>query len=98
MALRLADVGLTTIGKLVETINAVGCSWHRRVPCLGDVGVRRIVAWLAHYGNVAGLQLAAGAQTHASEGILPGPQLAVGRPVTAIVPRVLFSLPPEQNG
>ncbi|WP_232469405.1 phage integrase family protein [Burkholderia ubonensis] len=57
VALRLADVDLTTIGKLVETINAVGYRWYRRVPRPGEVGARRIIAWLAHYGDVAGLQL-----------------------------------------
>nr|WP_310144613.1 phage integrase family protein [Burkholderia ambifaria] len=60
VALRLADVGPTTIGKLVETINAVGYRWYRRVPRLGEIGARRITACLAHYGDVAGLQLAAG--------------------------------------
>ncbi|EDT40982.1 phage integrase family protein [Burkholderia ambifaria] len=53
VVLRLADVGLTTIGKLVETINAVGYRWYRRVPRLGEVGARHITAWLAHYGDVA---------------------------------------------
>ena len=47
VALRLADVGLTTIGKLVETINALGYRWYRRVPRLGEVGARRIVAWMS---------------------------------------------------
>nr|WP_232456950.1 phage integrase family protein [Burkholderia ubonensis] len=36
VALRLADVGLTTIGKLVETINTVGYRWYRRVPRHGS--------------------------------------------------------------
>ncbi|WP_244115003.1 phage integrase family protein [Burkholderia cepacia] len=71
VALRLADVGLTTIGKLVETINALGYRWYRRVPRLGEVSARRITAWLGHYGDVAGLQLAAGVQTHPSACTLP---------------------------
>jgi hypothetical protein len=32
VALRLADVGIDTIGRLVETINAVGYRWYRSVP------------------------------------------------------------------
>ncbi|HHV7524840.1 TPA: phage integrase family protein [Burkholderia orbicola] len=98
VALRLADVGLTTIGKLVETINAVGYRWYRRVPRLGEIGARRITAWLAHYGDVAGLQLAAGVQVHPSERTLPGPPLAAAGPVTAIVPLERFLLPPELDG
>lgn len=98
VALRLADVGLTTIGKLVETINALGYRWYRRVPRLGEVGALRITAWLAHYGDVAGLQLAAGVQTHPSESTLPAPRLAAAGPVTAIVPLERFLLPPELDG
>lgn len=98
VALRLADVGLTTIGKLVETINAVGYRWYRRVPRLGEIGARRITAWLAHYGDVAGLQLAAGVQVHPSERTRPGPPLAAAGPVTAIVPLERFLLPPELDG
>ncbi|WP_186095328.1 phage integrase family protein [Burkholderia gladioli] len=98
VALRLADVGLTTIGKLVETINAVGYRWYRRVPRLGEIGARRITAWLAHYGDVAGLQLAAGTQTHPAESALPVPRLAAAGPVTAIVPLERFLLPPELDG
>lgn len=98
VALRLADVGLTTIGKLVETINAVGYRWYRRVPRLGEVGARRITAWPAHYGVVAGLQLATGVQIHPSERTLAGPPLAAAGPVTAIVPLERFLLPPELDG
>ncbi|RQP98854.1 phage integrase family protein [Burkholderia stagnalis] len=98
VALRLADVGLTTLGQLVETINAVGYRWYRRVPRLGEIGARRITAWLAHYGDVAGLRLAAGAQTHPSERTLPGPPLAASGLVTAIVPLERFLLPPELDG
>ncbi|ONO52744.1 integrase [Burkholderia cenocepacia] len=98
VALRLADVGLTTIGKLVETINAVGYRWYRRVPRLGEIGARRITAWLAHYGDVAGLQLAAGVQVHPSGRTRPGPPLAAAGPVTAIVPLERFLLPPELDG
>jgi hypothetical protein len=46
VALRLADVGVTTIGKLVETINAIGYRWYRDVPRLGETGARRITSWL----------------------------------------------------
>ncbi|WP_245163745.1 phage integrase family protein [Burkholderia latens] len=60
VALRLADVGITTISSLVETINALGYCWYRSVPRLGEVGARHITTWLAHYGDVAGLQLTAG--------------------------------------
>ncbi|RQX90180.1 phage integrase family protein [Burkholderia stagnalis] len=98
VALRLADVGLTTLGQLVETINAVGYRWYRRVPRLGELGARRITAWLAHYGDVAGLQLAAGVQTHPSERTIPSPPLAAVGPVTAIVPLERFLLPPELDG
>jgi len=55
VALRLVDVGLATIAKLVATINAVGYRWHRRLPRLGEIGARRITAWLAHYGDITGL-------------------------------------------
>ncbi|WP_232445194.1 phage integrase family protein [Burkholderia ubonensis] len=96
-ALRLSDVGLTTIGKLVETINAIGYRWYRRVPRLGEVGARRITAWLAHYEDLARLRLAAGALTHPSERMLPRPTLTAG-PVTAIVPLERFLLPPELDG
>lgn len=98
VALRLADVGLTTIGKLVETINAIGYRWYRRVPRLGEIGARRITAWLAHYEDLDGLQLAAGVQTHPSERMLPRPTLAAASPVTAIVPLERFLLPPKLDG
>ncbi|WP_323122454.1 phage integrase family protein [Burkholderia alba] len=97
VALRLSDVGLTTIGKLVETINAVGYRWYRRVPRLGEVGARRITAWLAHYEDLAGLRLSAGVLIHPSERTLPRPTLTAG-PVTAIVPLERFLLPPELDG
>ncbi|KVM84592.1 phage integrase family protein [Burkholderia stagnalis] len=98
VALRLADVGLVTIGKLVETINVLGYRWYRRVPRLGEVGARRITAWLAHYDDLPGLQLAAGVQTHPSERTLPAPRLAAAGAVTAIVPLERFLLPPELDG
>ncbi|WP_331458318.1 phage integrase family protein, partial [Burkholderia sp. MSMB1498] len=97
VALRLSDVGLTTIGKLVETINSVGYRWYRRVPRPCEVGARRITAWLAHYEDVAGLRLTAGAITHPSERTLSRPTLTAG-PVTAIVPLERFLLPPELDG
>ncbi|WP_230947861.1 phage integrase family protein [Burkholderia territorii] len=76
----------------MAALEALGYRWYRRVPSLGEVGARRITAWLAHYGDVAGLQ------THPSESTLPAPRLAAAGPVTAIVPLECFLLPPELDG
>ncbi|MFM0007468.1 phage integrase family protein, partial [Paraburkholderia dipogonis] len=67
VALRLSDVGITTIGRLVETINAVGYRWYRNVPRLGETGARRIAAWLEHYRDVDGLCIAHEALMHPSD-------------------------------
>jgi Phage integrase protein len=46
VALRLSNAGITTIGKLVDIISAVGYRWYRNVPRLGETGARRVSAWL----------------------------------------------------
>jgi hypothetical protein len=97
VALRLSDVGLTTIGKLVETINAVGYRSYRNVPRLGETGARRIAAWLEHYRDVDGLRVAPEAQTHPSARTLPVPQLR-REPVTGVVPLEYFLIPSDLDG
>ena len=97
VALRLSDVGVTTIGKLVETINAVGYRWYRHVPRLGEVGARRISAWLENYRDVDGLRIEVAALTHPAERNLPGPQLR-REPVTGIVPLEYFLIPADLDG
>ncbi|MEX3936431.1 phage integrase family protein [Paraburkholderia phymatum] len=97
VALRLSDVGLTTIGRLVEAINAVGYRWYRHVPRLGEVGARRITAWLAHYRDVDGLALLPQAQAHPSTRSLTVPQLQRA-PATGIVPLEYFLIPPNLDG
>ncbi|MCR4470046.1 site-specific integrase [Burkholderia sp. SCN-KJ] len=68
------------------------------MPLSGEVGTRRITAWLAHHGDVAGRQLGPGVHTHPSESTLPAPRLAAAGPATAIVPLERFLLPPEMDG
>jgi len=97
VALRLSDVGITTIGKLVDTINAVGYRWYRNVPRLGETGARRITAWLEHYGDVDGLRIVPHALAHPAGSILPVQQLR-REPVTGIVPMEYFLIPPELDG
>jgi site-specific recombinase XerD len=97
VALRLSDVGLTTIGKLVDTINAVGYRWYRNVPRLGEIGARRIATWLEHYRDVDGLRIAMEAQIHPSSRTLPVPQLR-REPATGIVPLEYFIIPPDLDG
>ncbi|MFM0077007.1 phage integrase family protein [Paraburkholderia sediminicola] len=97
VALRLSDVGITTIGRLVGTINAVGYRWYRDVPRLGETGARRIAAWLEHYRDVDGLRLTVDAQVHPSARTLPVPQLR-REPVTGIVPLEYFLIPPDLDG
>ncbi|EIN00009.1 phage integrase family protein [Paraburkholderia hospita] len=97
VALRLSDVGLTTIGKLVETINALGYRWYRNVPRLGETGARRIVAWLEHYRDVDGLRVAPDAQMHPSARTLPVPQLR-REPVAGVVPLEYFLIPADLDG
>ena len=97
VALRLSDVGITTIGRLVDTINAVGYRWYRDVPRLGETGARRIAAWLEHYGDVDGLRIAPDALVHPSERNAPLPALR-RLPVTAIVPLEDFLIPPDLDG
>ncbi|MBN3754322.1 tyrosine-type recombinase/integrase [Paraburkholderia sp. Tr-20389] len=97
VALRLADVGLTTLGRLVETINAVGYRWYRHVPRLGETGARRIVTWLAHYRDVDGLRVGATALAHPAARNLPVPQLRRD-PVTGIVPLEYFLIPADLDG
>ncbi|WP_350357376.1 phage integrase family protein [Paraburkholderia fungorum] len=97
VALRLSDVGITTIGKLVATINAVGYRWYRNVPRLGETGARRITAWLEHYRDVDGLRIGSGALVHPSDRGLAVPRLA-REPVTGIVPLEYFVSPPELDG
>ncbi|AOJ10118.1 phage integrase family protein [Burkholderia mayonis] len=97
VALRLSDVGLTTIGKLVEAINAVGYRWYRHVPRLGEIGARRITAWLGHYRDVDGLRIARGALAHPAEYRLPVASLR-REPATGIVPLEYFLIPAELNG
>lgn len=97
VALRLADVTITTIGKLVETINAVGYRWYRHVPRLGETGARRIAAWLEHYRDVDGLRIEGSALTHPADRSLPVPQLR-REPVTGIVPMEYFVIPADLDG
>ncbi|MFM0032790.1 phage integrase family protein [Paraburkholderia madseniana] len=66
VALRLSDVGITTIGKLVETFSAVGYRWYRDVPRRGETGARRITAWIEHYRDVNSLWIAREALMHPS--------------------------------
>jgi len=97
VALRLSDMGITTIGQLVGTINAVGYRWYRDVPRLGEAGARRIAAWLEHYRDVDGLSLTPSALTHPSDRTLPVPQLR-REPVTGIVPLEYFVAPADLDG
>ncbi|MGB8421333.1 phage integrase family protein, partial [Paraburkholderia sp.] len=97
VALRLSDVGITTIGRLVDTINAIGYRWYRDVPRLGETGARRITAWLEHYRDVDGLRIGADAFAHPSGRTLPVPQLR-REPVTGIVPLEYFLIPPDLDG
>ncbi|MGF6649546.1 site-specific recombinase XerD [Paraburkholderia youngii] len=97
VALRLSDVGLTTIGKVVDAINAVGYRWYRSVPRLGETGARRIAAWLEHYRDVPGLTLSNEALTHPSDRTLPVPHLK-REPSTGIVPLESFLIPAELDG
>lgn len=46
VAARLTEVGLTTLGKLVDAINVFGHRWYIRVPRVGREGAERIVRWL----------------------------------------------------
>jgi site-specific recombinase XerD len=97
VALRLSAVGITTIGKLVDTIHAVGYRWYRDVPRLGETGARRITAWLEHYRDVDGLRLSAEALVHPSARSRPGPHLR-RQPVTGIVPLEYFVIPAALDG
>ncbi|CAE6865471.1 Tyrosine recombinase XerC [Paraburkholderia aspalathi] len=97
VALRLSDVGITTIGRLVDTINAIGYRWYRDVPRLGETGARRITAWLQHYRDVDGLRIGTDALAHPSGRTLPVPQLRRER-VTGIVPLEYFLIPPDLDG
>jgi site-specific recombinase XerD len=97
VALRLSDVGITTIGKLVEVINAVGYRWYRNVPRLGETGARRITAWLEHYGDVDRLRIVPHALVHPAGGTRPVPQLRRDA-VTGIVPIEYFLIPPDLDG
>jgi len=97
VALRLSDVGITTIGKLVETINAAGYRWYRNVPRLGEAGARRIAAWLENYRDVDGLSITQAALVHPSDRSLLVPQLR-REPVTAIVPLEYFLAPADLDG
>ncbi|CAE6956318.1 phage integrase family protein [Paraburkholderia domus] len=97
VALRLSDVGLTTIGRLVSTINAAGYRWYRNVPRLGETGARRITAWLEHYRDVDGLRITANGQVHPSARTLPVPQLQRA-PATGIVPLEYFLIPADLDG
>jgi site-specific recombinase XerD len=97
VALRLSDVGITTIGHLVRTINAIGYRWYRHVPRLGETGAGRITGWLEHYRDVAGLKLAAEALNHPADRTLPVPQLK-REPSTGIVPLEFFQIPADLDG
>ncbi|MGF6969649.1 hypothetical protein OKW43_006744 [Paraburkholderia sp. WC7.3g] len=98
VALRLSDVGITMIGKLVGwTINARGNRWYRDVPRLGETGARRITAWLEHYRDVDGLQIGADALAHPSRRGLTVPPLTRD-PETGIVPLEYFLVPADLDG
>ncbi|MFM0418766.1 phage integrase family protein [Paraburkholderia aromaticivorans] len=97
VALRLSDVGITTIGRLVDTINAIGYRWYRHVPRLGETGARRITVWLEHYRDVDGLRILEIAQIHPGDRTLPVPRLR-REPVTGIVPLEYFLIPPDLDG
>ncbi|VVE85703.1 phage integrase family protein [Pandoraea sputorum] len=97
VALRLTDVGIVTIGQLVETINAVGYRWYRHVPRLGEIGARRIAAWLEHYRDVPGLTLTPQALTHPSAHAPGVPQLT-REAATGIVPLECLRVPAALDG
>ena len=46
IALKLADVGLHTMGQLLDAVNAAGYRWYRHVPGLGERTAQRIVTFL----------------------------------------------------
>ncbi|MGF6440579.1 phage integrase family protein [Paraburkholderia youngii] len=46
VALKLADVGLHTMGHLLDAVNAAGYRWYRLVPGLGERTAQRIVTFL----------------------------------------------------
>jgi hypothetical protein len=96
-ALRLSDVVITTIGRLVANINATGCRWYRNVRRLGEIGARRITAWLEHYRDVDGPRITVDAQVHPLARTLPVPQLR-REPATGIVPLEYFLIPPDLDG
>jgi len=56
VALKLANLGLTTMGELVGFISTQGRNWRRKVPGLGPVRAERLEGWLdsnqATLGNI----------------------------------------------
>ena len=98
VAMRLSDVGITTIGKVVETINALGYRWYRKVPRLGEIGAQRIANWLEHYQDVEGLSIHPGALVHPSAPGATQVVLVAPAPSTGIVPLERFLVPAELNG
>lgn len=67
------------------------------MPQLGEVGARRITAWLEHYRDVDALRIAPGALEHPSGRGLPVPQLR-REPSFGIVPLEYVLIPPELDG
>lgn len=54
VAALLRGAGCESLGAAIERINAHGYGWYRRVPRLGEVRARTLVAWLAAAGEAFG--------------------------------------------
>lgn len=97
VALRLADVGLHTLGQLVEAINAVGYRWYRNVPKLGEQGAARIVAFLDSSAAALGMAVAPSALERPPAYPVAVPGLR-REPSTAMGPLELYRPAPEHDG
>lgn len=97
VALRLADVGLHTLGQLVEAINAVGYRWYRSVPKLGEQGASRIVAFLDSSAAALGMSIVPSALERPPAFPVPVPGLR-REPSTAMGPLELYRPAPALDG
>lgn len=98
IAKRLIDVGISTLGLLVEAINMRGFRWYTKVPRIGINASKQIIDWLLlpETSQSLGVKLSA-------RGIVPRrdltPDMLPTVPLqTAIVPMENFLVPHELNG
>ncbi|BDB27798.1 tyrosine-type recombinase/integrase [Cupriavidus sp. P-10] len=96
VATRLEAAGLATLAVLHGCVLARGVRWYRRVPRIGAMTAKRIVAWLQT--ESAALGALAPAALVPRRGLAAATRAALRPPAVMIAPLEALALPAERDG